>query len=551
MRIDRRKALGLLGGGAAAPAAAKVARASPAAGPQFRWGVASGDPLADRVILWTACASDGAVAWELARDAAFRTVVRRGGAQASPARDRTVKVDVAGLKPGTDYFYRFRKDGQVSAVGRTRTLPKGPTPAVVLAFASCALIPAGYFNAYQAIADLPRVDAVVHLGDYIYEYGGPGSYGADSPVAQERAAQPPHDCVTLADYRTRLAQYRLDPQLQAAHARAPWIVVWDDHETANDSWRGGAQNHRADEGDWSLRKAAAIKAYYEWMPIREPADGGFAIWRSFDFGDLASLFMLETRLTARDQQLTYADVPTPATPQGLAGFRARLNDPARRMMSPGQEAWLGEGLSRSVAAGRPWQVLGNQVLMARIQLPDPALAAPPAALAEAAAKASPYVRRMLGVYAAMAPLDLPYLLDSWDGYPADRDRLLALIRKAGANVLVVSGDSHAFWANAVHHGAAGGDLAAVEIGVPGITSPGLDLELPGLALGPLFVRRNPEVLFSDQGANGFGLVTLTREAAVTELVAVSTVAERSYRTRVIKRYRTTPGPDGIGPLTEI
>ncbi|MDB5446443.1 MAG: alkaline phosphatase, partial [Phenylobacterium sp.] len=294
MRIDRRKALGLLGAGAAGPATARSPRRAQAdAGATFPWGVASGDPLAEAVIIWTASSMPGEVAWEVAADHGFQRIVRRGVSVASPDRSGAVKVDVRGLKPATDYFYRFRQAGETSPVGRTRTLPVGPTQDVVLAFASCSLFPNGYFNAYGAIADLPRVDAVIHIGDYIYEYGGAGSYGMDSAVASERPHEPFHDCVSLDDYRTRLAQYRRDPQLQAAHARAPWIVVWDDHETANDSWMGGAQNHDPKtEGDWSLRKAAAIKAYYEWMPIREPAGGGFAIWRSFDFGDLASLFML-------------------------------------------------------------------------------------------------------------------------------------------------------------------------------------------------------------------------------------------------------------------
>jgi len=199
----------------------------------------------------------------------------------------------------------------------------------VLAVASCALYPNGYFNAYGAIAGLERVDAVVHLGDYIYEYGGPGSCGADSPVAAQRPHDPPHECLSLADYRRRHAQYKADPQLQAAHARASWIVVWDDHEVCNDSWKGGAENHNPDtgEGDWAARKAAALKAYYEWMPIREPGPGRSAEManRSFQFGDLASLLMVETRLTARSHQLSYGeDLPI------VDGSRSSTASPTRR-----------------------------------------------------------------------------------------------------------------------------------------------------------------------------------------------------------------------------
>jgi len=553
MQIDRRKALGLLGAGAAGPVPGLAAAATvDASGQQFRWGVASGDPLARAVILWTACASPGEVRWEVALDARFKRVARRGAAVAAAGRDNTVKVDVGGLSPATDYFYRFRKGGEVSPVGRTRTLPVGPTKDVVLAVANCALYPNGYYNAYGAIAALPRVDAVLHLGDYIYEYGGANSYGMDSKVAAERPHDPPHECVTLADYRRRHAQYKSDPQLQAAHARAPWIVVWDDHETANDSYVGGAQNHQpASEGDWNTRKAAAIKAYYEWMPIREPAAGGFAIYRSFDFGDVASLFMFETRLTARDKQVTLDELPDAPSAAQVADFRARIDDPSRKMMSPAQEAWLAAGLEASVRAGRPWQVLGNQVVMARMATPSIRKAIGEAAFAGLLGGAPPYLANHLKKGDLAAELGLPYLLDSWGGYPADRQRLYALIAAAKANCVVVSGDSHAFWANELYDASEAGRRAAVEFGATSITSPGDGEYLPRLPLGQMFADGNREVLFSDQTAKGFVLLTLTREAAVGELITVSTIVEKTFETKVLKRYRATPGPDGVSGLTEV
>ena len=552
MRIDRRTALGLLGAGAAGPAAAKAAAPAPH-GQAFAWGVASGDPSADAMILWTRHAAPGEVRWTVATDPQLTRVVRRGVALAERGRDLTVEVDVGGLQPGTEYYYQFRSKAGASPIGRTRTLPMGSAPDVVLAFATCSLYPNGRFNAYGAIAALPRVDAVIHLGDYIYEYGGPGSYGMDSAVAAERPHDPPHDCVTLADCRRRHAQYKTDPQLQAAHARAPWIVVWDDHETANDSWVGGAENHRpASEGDWNLRKAAAIKAYYEWMPIREPKGGGFAIWRSFDFGDVASLFMFETRLTARDRQVTYkADLPMPPGPADLAAFRAKLADPSRKMMSPGQEAWLAEGLRRSVAAGRPWQVLGNQVVMAQVAVPSLRAALGEAGWGEMLARTQGYLHEHLVQAEAAAQLGLPYLLDSWDGYPADRRRLYTIFEEARATCVVLSGDSHAFWANELYDAPVGGRLAAVEFGTTAITSPGDGDYLPGVPLGQQFARRNREVRFCDQSAKGFVLLTLTRQAAVAELIAVSTITEASYETRVLKRYRVTPGAAGVSGLTEI
>ena len=251
IRVDRRKALALLGLSAAARSTNALAR-DPVS---FQHGVASGDPQSDRVVLWTRITPRGN------QDVAFNWRIdpldRKGGGKHGSGvtgadRDFTVKVDVVNLDPGRAYSFQFDCAGVKSPVGQTRTLPEGPTKEAVLAVCACALYPNGYFNAYGAIARLPRVDAVVCLGDYIYEYGGPGSYGMDSPVADERTPQPGHECISLSDYRRRHAQYKTDPQLQAAHARAPWIVVWDDHETANDAWIGGAENHQpASEGDWN------------------------------------------------------------------------------------------------------------------------------------------------------------------------------------------------------------------------------------------------------------------------------------------------------------
>lgn len=549
MQLNRRSALAILGLGAAARATHASAYGSAA----FLHGVASGDPQADRVILWTRITPHGSQ--DVAYSWTLDPVDRRGGGKHGSGvtgadRDFTVKVDVVNLDPGRAYTFQFEAMGVKSPIGRTHTLPEGPTKDVVLAVCTCALYPNGYFNAYGAIARLPRVDAVLHLGDYIYEYGGPGSYGMDSAVAGERPHDPPHECITLTDYRRRHAQYKTDPQLQAAHARAPWIVVWDDHETANDSWIGGAENHQpATEGDWNVRKAAAIKAYYEWMPIREPEGGGFAINRSFDFGDLASLFMLETRLTARDHQL-YPEVELPKEPTAadLAAWRKRLDDPGRKMMSVGQEAWLARGLTASVKAGKAWQVLGNEVVMARLSTPPVRRYMTPEAYAAAKADLSRAGASRLARIEASAALGLPWGADSWDGYPADRQRLYALVQKARANVIVVSGDSHAFWANELYDAETGGKRVAVEFGAAGVTSPGPGDSIAQIPLGEAFARYNREVVFSNQTAKGFVLLTLTHTQATGELIAVSSIKERAYATRAIAAFRATPGPSGVSGL---
>jgi alkaline phosphatase D len=552
MKIDRRRALALLGLGAAGPAAAQPPKPL---GVTFQHGVASGDPTQDRVILWTRITPEqpgGEIAYTWKLNPLDR---RAGGAKSGsgvtgPGRDYTVKVDVGGLDAGRAYTFAFESQGVTSPTGRTRTLPKGPTKDVVLAVASCTLFPNGYFNAYQAIADLPRVDAVLHLGDYIYEYGGDESYGMTSPVAQARKHEPYREIVSLADYRQRHAQYKADPQSQAAHARAPWIVVWDDHETANDSYAAGAQNHSPEtEGDWNARKAVALKAYFEWMPIREPASGvtlAEAGMRSFHFGDLASLIMVETRLTARDQQLNLKrDLPTVDGKPDVAAFRARLNDPARRMMSPKQEAWIAAEAARSVKAGHAWQVLGNQVVMARVlpYSPKKELTAEQyAAVPEAS-------RKRLAEAEENAALGLPTALDMWEGYPVDRERLYGVLRDAGARPIVLSGDSHSFWANELHDDA--GRRVACEFGTTGITSPGAGETSPGVNTGSLIAKANKEVVFNDQTSQGFVLLTLTREEARGDMVAVSTIVARDFKTRTVKSFVTRPEGKGLTAFKEV
>ena len=547
MSINRRSALALLGVGA--NAAALTASAAEPGGVSFRHGVASGDPLSDRVIIWTRAtpaalqAKDFPVAWTVADAPDFKRVVASGRLQASAARDFTIKVDVVGLKPGKDYWFRFTTGGVQSPVGRARTSPVGPVKDVALAVVSCSLYPAGYFNAYDAIAKLERLDAVVHLGDYIYEYGaGPNDYGTAGAVKMGRLLEPKHEIVSLADYRLRHATYKSDPQLQAAHARAPWICVWDDHETANDSWIGGAENHSPDtEGDWNTRKANALRAYYEWMPLREPAAGGLAeaINRSFRFGDVAELVMVETRLLARSKQLDYSEMPTrqldgKSVPD-LAAFMAERADPSRQLLGDKQEQWLAQTLQASVANGCAWQILGNQVVMAQVKGPDLKAALPPAEWAAMLADLPEAFRPRIEQMAALFAQGVPFNLDAWDGYPAARERLYAMVRAAKAQTIVLAGDSHAFWVNELHDAA--GDRVAVEFGTTAVTSPGWGDFLPRQDMGRIISDQNAEVVYSHQSAKGFTLLTLTPDETRAELIAVSTITGTAYETKALKRYR--------------
>jgi len=599
MKLDRRNALSLLALTGAVPLAITESQAAYKGHVTFEHGVASGDPLQDRVVLWTRVTpaevnpGDIALEWEVAEDTAFRKIAARGRTTTGAERDYTVKVDATGLKPAKDYFYRFRAGVAASPIGRTRTLPAGPVKDVVLAFVTCALYPGGFFNAYDDIAKLPRVDAVVELGDYYYEYGAkPDDYGMTIGQKIGRIPDPPHDIVTLADYRTRHALYKRDADLQAAHARAPWICVWDDHETANDSWAGGAENHNEKtEGPWIEREQAALKAYYEWMPIREPEPGRAfeSINRSFQFGELASLIMVESRLVARSKQLEYdkpGDLPLmvydsndpdtrkpvvdpaivakvweavktghePPSPYTLgpdiAKLNAILNDPERLMLGPRQEEWLRLEIQKSVALKQTWQILGNQVVMARTVAPSlyRALGKEKVQAILANLPESPF-RKRVAAGIELFSYDIPFDPDGWDGYPAARERVYDAIKASNGNVVVVSGDSHAFWVNDLHD--AKGERVAAEFGVSSVTSPSVGDFMPNLDLGKIFVDQNKEIVFCDQNRKGYTLITITPESVTGELVAVDQLA-KPYKRDSLVTYRVKPadGP-GVSEITKV
>jgi alkaline phosphatase D len=538
MEMNRRRMLALLGSGSALAMPCVVAAQDAPQRITFAHGVASGDPAADGAVIWTRAtaeegfAGDVGLTWSVS-PGPDATPVASGEVLARGAADHTAKVEVTGLEPGREYVYRFEgPGGATSPEGRFRTLPTGAVDELVLAVASCQLYPGGLFNAYADMAQLDRLDAVVHLGDYIYEYGEEG-YGAEIGRALNRLPDPPHEIVTLADYRRRHAQVKADPDMQAAHARAAFICVWDDHEVTNDGWLGGAQNHQPEsEGDWAGRKAAAMQAYFEWMPIRDPDPlrAHEAIFRSFEFGNLATLAMVETRLLARDEQAAVKGELPPA--EQVAALLAERNRPERELLGEPQRNWLEGVLGASVRDGKPWQVLGNQVVMARIAGPD--LEAQLGAERFAALRAGlpegyrAQVERAIAGFRA----GVPFNNDAWDGYPHARERLYATFAAAGSRPLVLAGDSHASWANNLHD--ADGRLAAVEVGCTAITSPSYGSILPGF--GRFLEAANEEVVFCDQDAKGYALVTLTPERMRAEYVAVSTVTAKPFTRRVIASF---------------
>lgn len=511
MNQTRRDFLGLLGAAGAAPLLTgpdpfERLRLAAAAQPRrvFRHGVASGDPLADGILLWTRVTSRAArptVKWEIAHDTGFRRVAARGEIATHAARDYTVKVDARGLEAGTSYYYRFGCEGEQSPMGRTRTLPGADAARVRLALASCASLPHGFFNAYAAIAARSDLDAVVHLGDYIYEYAN-ARYG--DGTAFGRIPSPDREIISLDDYRTRHAQYKTDPDLQEAHRLHPWIVVWDDHEVANNTWRDGAQNHQPEEGDWMARRDAAVRAYYEWMPIREHRGTRQPqIYRSFAFGSLADLVMLDTRVIDRDVQ-------------ALRDQAAVIDDPTRSLLGRAQEEWLFRELSASRRSGTRWQLLGQQVMFAPISAP--------------------------GQPSGNA--------DSWDGYRPARARLLEfLAEQRMTNAVVLTGDVHSSWAYDVprdpwsaYDARTGRGTTAIEIVTPSVTSPsGWGDAARAANRAKTLLAQRPHLKWADGLSHGYVALDVSREAVQADWFFVPAIDARGGKETFAKGFRSAAG----------
>lgn len=375
----------------------------------FYHGVASGDPLEDRVIIWTRVTPedmDGTpieVSWQVATDVNLENVVESGTFTTDESRDYTVKVDVTGLEAGTTYYYGFTAMGQNSLTGKTKTTPTDDQAEhLKFGVVSCSNYQAGYFNAYHRLADRTDLDAIIHLGDYIYEYAD-GVYG-DSLLFEDRPLEPATEIVTLEEYRTRYSTYRLDTSLVRAHQQHPFIAVWDDHESANDAYTDGAQNHdEATQGDWETRKSVSKQVYFEWMPIRESDDQ--TIYRTLSYGNLMDLIMLDTRLEGRNIQIP--DIQSPD-----------FNDPDRTILGAEQKAWFFDQLTNSTAK---WKVVGQQVIFADLHVGWAALIDPNASYYE-----------VEGLFT-----------DIWDGYPAERKEVITFIDENDIdNVVILTGDFH-------------------------------------------------------------------------------------------------------------
>lgn len=532
--LDRRSLLkgGLLGVGlAAAPLAAQAGARG------FTHGVASGEPSAGGVLLWTRFVADQdtRLAFELSDTSDFARTLGGGSATASAASDWCCKARAEGLEPGRWYYYRFvAPDGAVSDIGRTRTLPQGPTERFRMAVFSCSNIGFGWFNAYAHAAAADEFDCALHLGDYFYEYA-PGTYPSSEESLAGRALLPTQEIVSLADYRARYAMYRSDPDLRRLHQLYPMISGWDDHESANDSWEDGAQNHQPEtEGRWSVRKAAAIKAYREWMPVSDES------WAAYEVGDLATLFRLETRLTARAEQFSIGKIlagntSPEAAMAALGAFRqGGYLEPSREMLGRPQASWLADGLRQSKAGGKVWQVLVQQVLMGQISTAPQLVEGLPDDLPD-------FIRQRIFAGAMASRAGLPLSMDAWDGYPAARARLFEAALAADANLISLAGDTHNAWAFDLDHE---GAPVGVEFGGHSVSSPGLETYVSHLRSSDVeaaTVSHNPQLKWMDASRRGYMAVELTPGSATSEYRFLSSVREKGAGVVATKRITTLAG----------
>ncbi len=469
----------------------------------FLHGVASGDPTSHRVVIWTRVSGQTGsgqvgVRWRIV-EADGNRPAGHGQTLARPDADWTVRVDVRGLRPDTQYAYEFEVDGERSPIGRTRTLPEGDAEAIRFGQVSCAKYNAGHFNAYARLAERTDLAFVLHLGDWIYEASQtpPASQTPSRDIG--RPFDPLHECRTLDDYRKRYAQYRSDPDIQAVSAAHPFIATVDDHELADGAWREGATEHKPDrDGPWADRRAAAFRAREEWLPVRraDPASPE-RVYRSILIGALAELFMLDTR-TLRDEP-----VPPPA-----------LSRAARTALGPDQNAWLFEALGASTAR---WRLIGNPSIMARTwsdALPE-------------------HVRAALVKVKLIDSDGTGPDYDQWDGYPQERRELLQAIGELEVpNVVVLSGDVHVgLAAELAEHPTM--PPVAVEFVNTSLTSQNLDDKMDwqprtdSIAIETAVLAGMPHLRYLDLDSHGYSIVEVARDQVHFEWWNVEGLAQHA------------------------
>lgn len=529
----------------------------------FDTGVASFDPTSTGVIIWTRYSGniDAEITWEISRNSNFSNVLRRGKVSASANNDFTVAIDVQDIPSNTKYYYRFYNlaTKEISVVGETITLPSKTDSVsdVKLAVVSCSNFPAGLFNVYGAVAK-SEADVVVHLGDYIYEYA-PGQYGTNPYTNQlGRTHKPAKEILNLDDYRERYRQYRGDKNLQLAHQKKPFICVWDDHEFANDTYKSGAENHQPDEGDFELRKKAAFQAYSEYIPLKTGKD--LRIYRSFHFGNIVSLYMMDTRVIARDKQLEYSDYLDTAGNFDQVKFKTAFLDSNRKLIGNEQMTWLGSQINTD---GAKWKVLGQQILMTKMMVPAELLMLLNQILAEIKKLGSAQPATMQALQntigqlivikerykkqdPALTPQEitritttLPYNLDAWDGYFMEREQLYSLL--GGKNIVVLAGDTHNAWLGKLTN--AQGKVMGTELACSSVSSPGLEGYLgitsdptQAIALAQAFSVLIDDLEYANLYKRGYLHVKFTQGDTVAEWRFVDNVTSEVYTVTTEKTY---------------
>ena len=516
---------------------------------QFLHGVACGDPLTDSLILWTKVTpaqhpDSVQLLLEVSETADFSAVKHQQLCLARKEADYCCKVDLTGLVPGRSYYYRFSDSATVSATGHGKTLPTGSVSQVRFAVLSCSNYPAGYFHVYQQVAQ-QQLDAVLHLGDYIYEYEQ-GGYATERSVELGRAlaADNQAEMVSLTDYRKRYALYRSDKDLQQAHASHSFICVWDDHEITNDAWTDGAENHQPNEGDYQLRKLNALQAYYEWMPIRPLVSGQQqSLCRSFAFGDLVDLHMLDTRIEGRNLQLEYKDYTDEKTGAfDTQRFVGDLTNPKRTLLGQKQQQWLQTQLMRSKAQ---YQVLGQQVLMAKMMFPSELLSAfskPGPELVDKIAELSALKHRVAQGDNSLSAQDkqriesvVAYNLDAWDGYPYERELVYKTAQQQNKQLVVLAGDTHNAWASTLHDQQ--GNKVGIELATPSVSSPGIETYLKLNTaqvehLADVLPKLINELEYCNLHQRGYLLVAFSKEQMDAQWFFVDDITKAQYQTRL-------------------
>lgn len=515
----------------------------------FNEGVASFDPTNTQVIIWTRYTSNKpsvSLIWQLSKDANFNNILRTSKVATDASRDYTVAIEIKDLDSGQKLYYRFInvEDKAVSQTGETVTFSNSPEK-VTMAVTSCANFAYGYFNVYEEILKSDS-EVVIHLGDYIYEYGE-NTYGAF------RTPNPKGEIISLEDYRMRYKQYRSDEQLKELHRAKPFICVWDDHEVSNDAYKNGAQNHQDNEGSYELRKQNALKAYSEYLPNTTNIVNASIIYRNLKIGNLIDLIMLDTRIIGRDKQLEYADYYDTAGNFDSTAFQQAWLDPNRTLLGETQRSWLENQLATSSSK---WQIIGQQVLMGKMLMPAELLPILARVLVEVSATGSASeatytlfktkLTELIAIKTRVLQNDssltseelariqtvLPYNLDAWDGYYLERERIFSSFKDK--NVVVLAGDTHNAWYSTLTNNS--GETMGIELATSSVSSPGLEKYLGATSteLEQALQLLINDLQYCNLSERGFMKLNITLAGITSQWNYVSTVESKTYHSSIGK-----------------